>query len=72
MLLSISWRKSPQRFAWTGTDAEVAESVRYALRCGMPGGGYVLSTSNCVYTGMDLGRYELMLEIWRAEGSYPP
>jgi len=34
----------------------------------MPGGGYVFSTSNCIYTGMALSRYERMLEIWRTEG----
>ena len=55
----------------TGSDEEVAASVRYALRHGMPGGGYVFSTSNCIYTGMRLARYEQMLEIWRAEGNYP-
>lgn len=55
----------------TGTDEEVIESVRYALRHGMPGGGYIFSTSNCIYTGMRLARYELMLDIWRREGVYP-
>jgi len=55
----------------TGTEDEAAESVRYALRHGMPGGGYIFSTSNCVYTGMPLSRYELMLDIWRREGNYP-
>ncbi len=54
----------------TGTDEQVVESVRYALRHGMPGGGYVFSTSNCIYTGMRLSRYELMLEVWRREGTY--
>lgn len=54
----------------TGTDAEVVESVHYALRHGMPGGGYIFSTSNCIYTGMRLARYELMLDIWRREGVY--
>lgn len=55
----------------TGTDEEAAESVRYCLKHGMPGGGYIFSTSNCVYTGMPLERYELMLDIWRKEGNYP-
>ena len=55
----------------TGTDAECVESVRYALTHGMVGGGYVFSTSNCVYTGMRLERYELMLDVWRREGNYP-
>ncbi len=54
----------------TGTDEEVIESARYALRHGMPGGGYVFSTSNCIYTGMPLHRYELMLDVWRREGNY--
>lgn len=55
----------------TGTDEEVVESARYALRCGMPGGGYIFSTSNCIYTGMPLSRYELILDVWRREGNYP-
>jgi uroporphyrinogen decarboxylase len=53
-----------------GTDEEVIESARYALQHGMPGGGYVFSTSNCIYTGMPLERYELMLDVWRKEGNY--
>jgi uroporphyrinogen decarboxylase len=54
----------------TGTDEDVIESARYALQHGMPGGGYIFSTSNCVYTGMRLVRYELMLDVWRKEGNY--
>lgn len=54
----------------TGTDEEVIASARYALQHGMPGGGYIFSTSNCIYTGMRLARYELMLEVWRREGNY--
>jgi len=53
-----------------GTDEEVIASARYALQHGMPGGGYIFSTSNCIYTGMRLERYELMLEVWRKEGNY--
>ncbi|HEY3341373.1 MAG TPA: uroporphyrinogen decarboxylase family protein [Anaerolineae bacterium] len=55
----------------TGTEEQVAQSVRYALKSGMPGGGYIFSTSNCVYTGMHLSRYEYMLDLWRKEGNYP-
>jgi uroporphyrinogen decarboxylase len=55
----------------SGTDEEVAESARYCLQHGMPGGGYIFSTSNCVYTGMRLARYELMLDVWRKYGNYP-
>ncbi len=52
----------------SGTEEECIESARYALRHGMPGGGYIFSTSNCVYTGMQLSRYELILDVWRREG----
>lgn len=38
----------------TGTDDGVIASARYALEHGMPGGGYIFSTSNCIYTGMPL------------------
>ncbi len=55
----------------TGTDAEVIASACYALEHGMPGGGYIFSTSNCIYTGMRLSRYELMLDVWRRMGNYP-
>lgn len=54
----------------TGTDEEVIASARYALESGMPGGRYIFSTSNCVYTGMRLERYDLILDIWRREGNY--
>jgi len=54
----------------SGTDAETIESARYALKHGMPGGGYIFSTSNCVYTGMELRKYELILDVWRKEGNY--
>jgi len=52
----------------TGTDEECIESARYALRHGLRAPGYVFCTSNCVYTGMALERYELVLDIWRREG----
>jgi uroporphyrinogen decarboxylase len=54
----------------SGTPDEIRENVRYALRHGMPGGGYIFSTSNCVYTGLPLERYEIMLDTWRTEGIY--
>lgn len=49
----------------TGTTEEVRDCVRYALKSGMPAGGYIFSTSNCIYTGMRLSRYELILDEWR-------
>ncbi len=54
----------------TGSDEAVVADVQRALRDGMPRGGYVFGTSNCIYTGMDLNRYELMLRVWRDMGSY--
>ena len=55
----------------TGTPEQAREASRYALRHGMPGGGYIFSTSNCIYTGMPLSQYEVMLDVWRKEGNYP-
>jgi uroporphyrinogen decarboxylase len=55
----------------SGSNEQVIEAVRYSLQYGMPGGGYIFSTSNCVYTGMPLEKYELMLNVWRREGNYP-
>ena len=52
----------------TGTETECEESARYALAHGLRAPGYVFCTSNCVYTGMPLRRYELILDIWRREG----
>jgi uroporphyrinogen decarboxylase len=54
----------------TGTEEQVRESVTYCLKHGMPGGGYIFSTSNCIYTGMPLTRYDLMLGMWRKYGNY--
>jgi uroporphyrinogen decarboxylase len=52
----------------TGTDEECVESARYALVEGMKAPGYIFSTSNCVYTGMPLSRYELVQGVWLREG----
>lgn len=54
----------------TGTEEELTADVRRALRQGMPGYGYIFSTSNCAYTGLDLERYELIHKIWKEEGIY--
>lgn len=55
----------------TGTEHDVIASARYCLEHGMPRGGYIFSTSNCIYTGMDIRRYDLMLDVWRKHGNYP-
>jgi uroporphyrinogen decarboxylase len=54
----------------TGTEEEYLDSARYALEHGMPGGGYIFCTSNCIYTGMKLERYEKILGLWREIGNY--
>lgn len=54
----------------TGTKVEIEASARYALKNGMPGGGYIFSTSNCIFTGMPLENYETMWQVWRDEGVY--
>jgi len=55
----------------TGSEEECVSDIRRSLRDGMTGYGYIFSTSNCVYTGMPLKRYELMNRIWWDEGIYP-
>jgi len=54
----------------TGTEEQVIADVRRSLKEGMDGYGYIFCSSNCVYTGMPLERYELMHRIWREEGIY--
>jgi len=56
----------------TGTQEEADDDVRRCLHEGMDDGkyGFIFSTSNCVYTGLPLERYERMVEIWQNEGIY--
>lgn len=54
----------------TGTEEECIADIRRSLREGMAEPGYIFCTSNCIYTGMPLERYELMHHIWREEGVY--
>ena len=56
----------------TGTEEECDADVLRALNQGMADGrGYIFSTSNCVYTGLPLERYERMWKLWREHGVYP-
>lgn len=55
----------------TGTDEECIASARYAIRHGLQAPGYIFCTSNCVYTGMELRRYELIMNIYRQEAIRP-
>ena len=54
----------------TGTNEEAVADVRRSLQEGMDGWGYIFCTSNCVYTGLSLERYEMMMDIWKKEGIY--
>ena len=54
----------------TGTDEEVIQDVNRSLADGMPGYGYIFSSSNCAYTGLALKRYEMMHDIWYEKGIY--
>jgi len=56
----------------TGSEESCIASARYALQHGMRAPGYIFSTSNCVYTGMPLERYELVQQIWWREGIRQP
>jgi hypothetical protein len=53
---------------WTPAPTSRSSTTSATPDHGMPGGGYIFSTSNCIYTGMPLRRYELMLDVWRREG----
>ena len=55
----------------TGTDEECDADIMRALQEGMKDGrGYIFATSNCVYTGLPLDRYERMWRLWREHGVY--
>ena len=54
----------------TGTDEEVRESALYAIRSAKPGGGYIFSTSNVPFRGLDLERYLMILDIWKEHRIY--
>lgn len=54
----------------TGTPEQIRQSAEYCLRWGKPGGGYIFSTSNCVFLGMPLASYDLMQTLWREHRDY--
>ncbi|MHB1452948.1 MAG: uroporphyrinogen decarboxylase family protein [Saccharofermentanales bacterium] len=54
----------------TGTEEECIADIRRSLTDGMKSPGYIFSTSNCIYTGLPLERYELMQEVWNKYGIY--
>ncbi len=54
----------------TGTPEQVRRSAQYCLQWAKPGGGYIFSTSNCVFRGMPLDSYDLIHDLWRQHRNY--
>ncbi len=55
----------------TGTPAQVADATKEALRKGAPGGGYILSSSNSIHSGVNPENYLAMLRTLAEHGRYP-
>lgn len=53
-----------------GTPAETVEATREALRKGMPGGGYICSSSNSIHSGVKPENYLALMQTIRECGRY--
>jgi len=53
-----------------GTPDEVRAETQACLRAGMPGGAYILSTSNSVMSCIPPANYLAMIETWRQYRDY--
>ena len=53
-----------------GTPEEVAAATKEALRKGMPGGGFILSSSNSIHSAVKPENYAAMLQTLRECGKY--
>jgi uroporphyrinogen decarboxylase len=53
-----------------GTPDEVIEATKDALRVGMPGGGYILSSSNSIHSAVKPENYAALMHAWREYGRY--
>jgi len=53
-----------------GTPGQVAEATRKALRIGMPGGGFILSSSNSIHSAVKPENYRAMLDTLKECGTY--
>lgn len=49
---------------------KIRESVDYAITNGKPGGRYIFSTSNCIFAGMPLENYHIMLDEYERNAYY--
>ena len=54
-----------------GNPDEVIEATKEALRKGMPGGGYILSSSNSIHSTVRPENYKAMMETLKEFGHYP-
>jgi len=54
-----------------GTPEDVVEKTKEALRAGAPGGGYILSSSNSIHSGVKPENYLAMLQTLERYGQYP-
>ncbi len=53
-----------------GPAAEVAREVRQCIQKAAPGGGFILSSSNTIHSGIKPSNYRAMLDALREFGSY--
>jgi uroporphyrinogen decarboxylase len=53
-----------------GTTEEVIEATKDALRKGMPGGGFILSSSNSIHSAVKPKNYAAMLQTLHENGGY--
>lgn len=53
-----------------GSPEETAQATREALRKGMPGGGFILSSSNSIHSGVKPENYLAMLWTLQQHGAY--
>lgn len=54
----------------TGTDEEVIASAEYCMTYGKPNGGYIFTTSNIPFKGMNPERYKMILDVWKRMRKY--
>ena len=53
-----------------GPKEAIEREAEYALRNGMPGGGYIFSTCNCIFEAIPLENYRFMLAVRERLGWY--
>ena len=53
-----------------GDKNDVIEEVKDCIRIGSPGGGYILSSSNSIHSGVKPENYVAMIEAVKQYGSY--